>query len=104
MERTKDRRGTAPVSACAERALIVAVPLDPLFTGVGHFGLFVISGGQILSGGFFLFPAHGGLLPSKFVGCLILLHAAYCLPSCLVRRWSLGRLIAAPTAKDEHGP
>ena len=38
MERTKDRRGTAPMSAYAERALIVTFPPVPLFTGVCPFG------------------------------------------------------------------
>ena len=33
MERTKDRRGTAPMSACAERALIVTFPPKPPFYG-----------------------------------------------------------------------
>ena len=40
MERTKDRRGTAPMSAYAERALIVTFPPVPLITGVGHFSFF----------------------------------------------------------------
>ncbi len=34
------------MSAYEERALIVTFPPVPLFTGVGHFGLCVISGGQ----------------------------------------------------------
>ena len=33
MERTKDRRGTAPMSACAERALIVTFPPVPQLRG-----------------------------------------------------------------------
>ena len=45
MERTKDRRGTAPMSAFAVRALIVTVPPVPLFTGAGHFGLLISFGG-----------------------------------------------------------
>ena len=45
MERTKDRRGTAPMSAFAQRALIVASPPVPLFTGACPFGRLVRSGG-----------------------------------------------------------
>ena len=45
MERTKDRRGTAPVSAFAWRALTVTFPPVPLSTGVCPFGHCVISGG-----------------------------------------------------------
>ena len=35
-----------------------------------------------------LFSAHRGLLPSKFEGIYILTHTAWCVPTCLVRRWS----------------
>ena len=37
-----------------------------------------------------LFSAHRGLLPSKFEGIYILTHTAWCVPTCLVRRWSGG--------------
>ena len=33
------------MSAFAQRALIVTIPPDPLFTGAGHFGLLISSGG-----------------------------------------------------------
>ena len=46
MERTKDRRGTAPMSAFAQRALIVTFPQNPLFTGVCPFGFMYVPGGQ----------------------------------------------------------
>ena len=46
MERTKDRRGTAPMSAFAQRALIVTFPPNPLFTGVCPFGFMYVPGGQ----------------------------------------------------------
>ena len=58
MERTKDRRGTAPMSADAERALIVPVPPVPLFTGAGPFGCLVNSGGQNQD----LFPSYSRAL------------------------------------------
>ena len=45
MERTKDRRGTAPVSAFAERALTVTFPPVPLSTGACPFGCYKLSGG-----------------------------------------------------------
>ena len=54
MERTKDRRGTAPMSAFAQRALIVTFPPDPLFTGVCPFGFMYGPGGQNQD----LFPSY----------------------------------------------
>ena len=35
-----------------------------------------------------LFSAHWGLMPSKFAGRYLLSHTAWCVPTCLVRRWS----------------
>ena len=37
-----------------------------------------------------LLSAHWGLLPSKFESIAALPHTAWCLPTCLVRRWSGG--------------
>ena len=34
------------------------------------------------------FSAHWGLMPFKFESSYILTHTAWCLPTCLVRRWS----------------
>ena len=45
------------------------------------------------------FPAHWGLVPSKFVSVCSLTHTAWCLPTCSVRRWSCGRPKAAPTKR-----
>ena len=42
------------MSAFAQRALIVTFPPVPLFTGAGHFGWFLISGGQNQD----LFPSY----------------------------------------------
>ena len=39
------RRGTVPMIAYAERALIVTCPPDPHFTGAGHFGHLISFGG-----------------------------------------------------------
>ena len=46
------------MSAFAERALIGVDAPDPHFTGAGHFGPPVGSGGQILSDWFLRFPAY----------------------------------------------
>ena len=73
----------------AERAFQVATP-GPHFYGSGPlraFGKPRRAKSRFVS---VLFSAHWGLLPSKFVGCFILSHAAWCLPTCSVRRWSGG--------------
>ncbi len=91
MERTKDRRGTAPMSAYAERALIVPFPPVPLFTGAGPFGCLVNSGGQNQD----LFPSYSralGPFAIKICEGLLISYTAWCLPTCLVRSPSIARL------------
>ena len=46
MERTKDRRGTAPMSAFAQRALIVTFPPVPLLRERVTLGFMYVPGGQ----------------------------------------------------------
>ena len=77
------------MSACAERALIVAFPPSPLITGAGHFGLLVASGGLNFDRAS-LYSRPTGAYQSKIYRRAALTHTAWCVPTCLVRRWSGG--------------
>ncbi len=46
-----------------------------------------------------LLSAHRGLLPSKFKGIATLTHAAWCVPTCWVRRWSGGYFPQLPSCQ-----
>ena len=83
MERTKDRRGTAPRSGRSKSPF----PRTPSY-GSGPLRSFAPIRRAKSSSVFVLLPAHWGLLPSKFDGVVPLNYTASCFPSCLVQRWS----------------
>ena len=50
-----------------------------------------------------LLSGHRAFLPTKFVSCCCLLHTAWCLPTCLVRRWSGRGPQQLPSCHDYAG-
>ena len=84
----------------AERAFKVASPPDP---HCGSGSLWVFRQFRRANPEWRAHSISGPLGPGsiKITWDFVLTYSAWCLPSCLVRRWSLGRLIAAPTAKAD---
>ena len=72
--------------------LIGNFPPDPLFTRVCPFGFFVSSGGLSFDRAPF-YSRPTGAYHSKIYRQAALTHAAWCLPTCLVRQ-SLGKCLA----------
>ena len=80
--------GPLPVSTLPAAMLTVIAPRPPA-TGMGHFRPAVTSGGQNQD----LFPSYSralGPFAIKICEGLLLSYTAWCVPTCLVRRWSGG--------------
>ena len=72
------------MSACTQRALKVAFPPVPLFTGAGPFGLLVAFGGLNFDRAS-LYSRPTGAYQSKIYRRAALTHTAWCIPTCWVR-------------------
>ena len=79
--------GLSPVNASQKAGVHSRLTPRPPFTGAGHFGLLVHSGGLSFDRAF-LFTRPTGAFCHQNLNQVVLPNTAYCLPTCWVRRWS----------------